>query len=92
MVKGRLRIYKKIHNDNLKDDNKRRRERRGLTVGQKVEVPGPADKIQASMNATKSDMGVTGQIQGGGGLPNSNSVELNQTEKDILNNANFNPD
>jgi hypothetical protein len=44
-VKGRLRIYKKIHNDNLKDDNKRRRERRGLTVGQKVEVPGPADKI-----------------------------------------------
>ena len=97
VVKGKLRIYKKIHNDELRDDNKRRREKRGLTVGQKIEVPAPANKtIVTTMNTTKSDMGgmnITGPIQGVSGMNPSNSAEkLNQTDNDILNNANFNPD
>lgn len=37
-----------------------------MTVGQQVEVPAPEDKhIMTTLNTTKSEMGVTGPIQGG---------------------------
>ena len=45
VLKGRLRIHKKLMNDELRDTNSRRREKRSISQGQKPMPPKQADKI-----------------------------------------------
>ena len=44
-MKGRLRVYKKVMNDELRDTNSRRRERRFINQGQRQQPPTQSDKV-----------------------------------------------
>ena len=44
VLKGKLNVYKKLLNDDLRDANSRRKEKRGINQGQMIVAPVSEDK------------------------------------------------